>query len=44
MFLSKTGKMTINCSYVYLFIFFVPKFNSEVAKLQPTGHSGLVCK
>ena len=43
MFLSKTGKMTINFSYVYLFIF-VPKFNSEVAKLQPTGHSGLVCK
>ena len=42
MFLNKTGKMTINCSYAYFFL--VPKFNSEVAKLQPTGHSGLVCK
>lgn len=35
MFLNKTGKMTINCSYVY---FFIPRFNSEFAKLQPTGH------
>lgn len=31
MFLNKTGKMTINCSYVYLFIFL---FQNLIQRLQ----------